>query len=141
MRFYPTGNISPFTKVPFILRLLLSTYPTKWFCEIRGHAIGVVSVVVVGVAVRVDIAEVVAVVVVSRPLPPIRCRTNKFYRNVPTWRLSRLVAFYNFGNEVVFLVNQFSEGLRHSIQLLYRFSCVYRLSARRRKCPLRVFHH
>lgn len=39
--------------------------------EIRGHAIGIPGVVVVRVAVRVHIAEVVAVVVIRRPLPPI----------------------------------------------------------------------
>ena len=40
--------------------------------EIGGEAIGIPGVVVVRVAVRVHIAEVVAVVVVRRTLPPIR---------------------------------------------------------------------
>ena len=40
--------------------------------ESGGEAIGIPGVVVVRVAVRVHIAEVVAVVVVRRTLPPIR---------------------------------------------------------------------
>ena len=47
------------------------TIPKKG-CEIGGEAIGIPGVVVVRVAVRVHIAEVVAVVVVRRTLPPIR---------------------------------------------------------------------
>lgn len=40
--------------------------------EIRGEAIRIPGVVVVRVAVGVDIAEVVGVVVIRRALPPIR---------------------------------------------------------------------
>lgn len=47
------------------------TIPKKG-CEIGGEAIGSPGVVGVRVAVRVHIAEVVAVVVVRRTLPPIR---------------------------------------------------------------------
>jgi len=42
------------------------------YYEIGGDSIRIVSVVIVGVAVVVDIAEIVAVVVISRTLPPIR---------------------------------------------------------------------
>jgi len=81
----PAGSISPFTKVRFIFSTTLINLSHKWFCEIRSHAIGIISVVIVGVAVRVDIAEIVAVVVISRPLPPIRTRPNKIYRNTPNF--------------------------------------------------------
>ena len=46
-------------------------------CEIRGHAVGIVGIVIVGVAVRVDIAEIVRVVVIRGTLPPIRSRTQQ----------------------------------------------------------------
>lgn len=44
--------------------------------EIRGEPIGITGIVVVRVAVGVHIAEVVGVVVIRRPLPPIRSRTH-----------------------------------------------------------------
>lgn len=45
------------------------------FYEIRGEPIGIPCVVVVRVAVRVHITEVVAVVAIRRTLPPIGCGT------------------------------------------------------------------
>ena len=44
--------------------------------ESRGEPIGIVGVVIVRVAVRVHIAEVVVVVVIRRTLPPVRSRTH-----------------------------------------------------------------
>lgn len=55
-------------------KLLFVTNPNG-ICEIRSHAIRIVSVVIVGVAVGVDIAEIVVVVVIRGTLPPIRSRT------------------------------------------------------------------
>lgn len=55
--------------------------------EIRGEPIGITGIVVVRVAVGVHIAEVVGVVVIRRPLPPIRSRTHG--RKTPTDRLYR----------------------------------------------------
>lgn len=59
--------------------------------ESRGEPIGIPGVVVVRVAVGVHIAEVVVVVVIRRPLPPIRSGTlwrkiptDRFYRDTPT---------------------------------------------------------
>lgn len=46
-----------------------------WPYEIRGEPIGIPCVVVVRVAVRVHIAEVVAVVAIRRTLPPISSGT------------------------------------------------------------------
>lgn len=57
--------------------LLRLTYPNAWLVyEIGGEPIGIARVVVVRVAVGVDIAEVVGVVVIRRTLPPIRSRTH-----------------------------------------------------------------
>ena len=73
--------------------------------EIRGHAIGIPGVVVVRVAVRVHIAEVVAVVVIRRPLPPIGRRTprgkpkhptDRFYRNTPI-KLLTILIYHSLG--------------------------------------------
>ena len=47
-----------------------SLLATRFF-EIRGNPEGIISVVIVRVAVVVDIAEVVRVVVIRRTLPPI----------------------------------------------------------------------
>ena len=49
----------------------------KGLCEIRGHAVGIVGIVIVRVAVRVDIAEIVRVVVIRGTLPPISGRASK----------------------------------------------------------------
>lgn len=46
-------------------------------CEIWGDAIRIVSIVIVGVTVRIDIAEIVRVVVIRGTLPPIRGRTQQ----------------------------------------------------------------
>ena len=46
-------------------------------CEIWGNAIRIVSVVIVRVTVRIDIAEIVRVVVIRGTLPPIRSRTQQ----------------------------------------------------------------
>lgn len=71
--------------------------------EIRGHAIGITRIVVVRVAVRVHIAEVVTVVVIRRPLPPIGRRTlmgklkhptDRFYRNTPINLLTILICHF-----------------------------------------------
>ena len=48
--------------------------------EAEGHAIAVAGVVIVGVAVAVDIAEVVGVAAIRRTLPPVVRRTSKDYR-------------------------------------------------------------
>ena len=45
--------------------------------ESEGHAIAVAGVVIVGVAVAVDIAEVVGVAAFRRTLPPVVRRTTK----------------------------------------------------------------
>ena len=48
--------------------------------ESEGHAIAVAGVVIVGVAVAVDIAEVVGVAAIRRTLPPVVRRTTKSNR-------------------------------------------------------------
>lgn len=48
--------------------------------ESEGHAIAVAGVVIVGVAVAVDIAEVVGVAAIRRTLPPVVRRTTKSSR-------------------------------------------------------------
>ena len=48
--------------------------------ESEGHAIAVAGVVIVGVAVAVDIAEVVGVAAIRRTLPPVARRTTKSSR-------------------------------------------------------------
>ena len=51
---------------------------TTDLCEVaesEGHAITVAGVVIVGVAVAVDIAEVVGVAAIRRTLPPVVRRT------------------------------------------------------------------
>jgi hypothetical protein len=82
--------------------------------EIRSEPIGIPCVVVVRVAVGVDIAEVVTVVVIRRTLPPIRSRTHRrkiptdrFNRNTPiTFKnLSSLVAFQHIGQQAVLDIN------------------------------------
>lgn len=73
-RAFATGSVSPFTMVFSSPKLLFVTNPNG-ICEIRSHAIRIVSVVIVGVAVGVDIAEIVVVVVIRGTLPPIRSRT------------------------------------------------------------------
>ncbi len=87
-----TGSISPFVKVVFhpTLGYCLLTHSHCWPYEIRGEPIGIPCVVIVRVAVRVHIAEVV-VVVIRRTLPPVSSRTrewetptDRFYRNTPT---------------------------------------------------------
>ena len=75
--------------------------------EIRGEPIGIVGVVIVRVAVGVDIAEIVVVVVIRRTLPPVSRRTrewetptDRFYRNTPIkvkTRLPPFVALENIG--------------------------------------------
>lgn len=73
-RAFATGSVLPFTMVFSSPKLLFVTNPNG-ICEIRSHAIRIVSVVIVRVAVGVDIAEIVAVVVIRGTLPPIRSRT------------------------------------------------------------------
>ena len=56
---------------------------TTDLCEVaesEGHAITVVGVVVVGVAVAVDITEVGSVVRIRRTLPPVVRRNGNNYR-------------------------------------------------------------
>ena len=56
---------------------------TTDLCEVaesEGHAIRVAGVVIVGVAVAVDITEVVGVAVTRRTLPPVVRRTTKSSR-------------------------------------------------------------
>lgn len=76
--------------------------------EIGGKPVGIVTTVIVGVAVGVHIAEVVGVVVIGRTLPPIRSGTlgrptlptDRFYRNTPIkvkTRLPPFVALENIG--------------------------------------------
>mgnify|MGYP007128688093 CR=1 FL=1 len=88
-----------------------------WPYEIRGEPIGITGIVVVRVAVRVHIAEVVSVVVIRRTLPPIRSSTRKetptdrFSRNTPIKSLNLLppfVAFKHIGQHGVFGVNEFA---------------------------------
>ena len=102
------GHSSPFG----LLRLTqtISVY------EIRGDAIGIPCVVIVRVAVRVHIAEVVAVVVIRRTLPPPsrgtergkRLPTDRFYRNTPInfhRRLPALIAFQHIGQKTIFCID------------------------------------
>ena len=65
----------------------------------RGETTGIPCVVVVRVAVRVDIAEIVGVVVIWRTHPPIgssnneqKSRYDKINRDTPNFSLSFLVA-------------------------------------------------
>jgi hypothetical protein len=44
--------------------------------ESEGHAIGIAGVVIVGVAVAVDIAEIRGVAGIRRALPPVGCRAD-----------------------------------------------------------------
>ena len=76
---FVTGSISPFVRVVFhpTLGYCLLTHSHRWPYEIRGEPIGIPCVVIVRVAVRVHIAEVVVVVVIRRTLPPIRSRTRE----------------------------------------------------------------
>lgn len=76
---FVTGSISPFVKVVFhpTLGYCLLTHSHLWPYEIRGEPIGIPCVVIVRVAVRVHIAEVVVVVVIRRTLPPNRSRTRE----------------------------------------------------------------
>ena len=56
---------------------------TTDLCEVaesEGHAIAVAGVVIVGIAVAVDIAEVVGVAAIRRTLPPVVRRTTKSSR-------------------------------------------------------------
>ena len=88
-----TGSISPFVKVVFhpTLGYYLLTHNHLWPYEIRGEPIGITRIVIVRVAVRVHIAEVISVVVIRRTLPPISGRTRepkstptgRFYRDAP----------------------------------------------------------
>ena len=64
-------------------------------CEIRGHAVGIVGIVVVRVAVRVDIAEIVRVVVVRGTLPPISGRASK-RTDQRTERISEIHPSYQY---------------------------------------------
>ena len=84
--------------------------------EIRGDAIGIPCVVIVRVAVRVHNAEVVAVVVIRRTLPPPssgtergkRLPTDRFYRNTPInfhRRLPALIAFQHIGQKTIFCID------------------------------------
>ena len=82
--------------------LLCSTQPFLAY-EIGGQPIGITRIVVVRVAVRVHIAEVVTVVVIRRPLPPIGRRTlmgklkhptDRFYRNTPINLLTILICHF-----------------------------------------------
>ena len=76
---FVTGSVSPFVKVVFhpTLGYCLLTHSHRWPYEIRGEPIGIPCVVIVRVAVRVHIAEVVVVVVIRRTLPPNRSRTRE----------------------------------------------------------------
>lgn len=56
---------------------LVTVFDQFVVCEIWGDAIRIVSVVIVGVTVRIDIAEIVRVVVIRGTLPPIRSRTQQ----------------------------------------------------------------
>ena len=56
---------------------LVTVFDPFVVCEIWGDAIRIVSVVIVGVTVRIDIAEIVRVVVIRGTLPPIRGRTQQ----------------------------------------------------------------
>lgn len=69
---HQTGSASPFVWVIVHSpsELLCSTQPFLAY-EIGGQPIGITRIVVVGVAVGVHIAEVVAVVVIRGTLPPI----------------------------------------------------------------------
>ena len=98
--------------------------------EIRGEPIGITGIVVVRVAVGVHIAEVVGVVVIRRPLPPIRSRThgrknpNRQVLQRYTHRnqnLPPLITLQNAGQQAVLSINQFTEVLCHTFQL---FLCV-----------------
>lgn len=98
--------------------------------EIRGEPIGITGIVVVRVAVGVHIAEVVGVVVIRRPLPPIRSRThgrknpNRQVLQRYTHRnqnLPPLITLQNAGQQAVLSINQFTEVLCHTFQL---FLCI-----------------
>ena len=84
--------------------------------ESEANAVGVVGVVIVRVAVAVHIAEVVAVVVIRRTLPPPssgtergkRLPTDRFYRNTPInfhRRLPALIAFQHIGQKTIFCID------------------------------------
>ena len=60
-----------------------------WLTKSGGEPIGIPCVVVVGVAVRVHIAEVVAVVVIRGTLPPISSGTPGVRRTTPRQGLQR----------------------------------------------------
>ena len=86
-RAFATGSVPPFTMVFSSPKLLFVTNPNG-ICEIRSHAIRIVSVVIVGVAVGVDIAEIVVVVVIrgTQPPPGRQGRPNTkehIFRNTP----------------------------------------------------------
>lgn len=99
--------------------------------EIRGEPIGIVGVVIVRVAVGVDIAEIVVVVVIRRTLPPVRSRThggtktpNRQVLQKYTHRNQNLppfVTFQNVGEQTILGIDKFAKFLRHTLQF---FLCV-----------------
>lgn len=69
--------------------------PSHGGYESGGYAVGTTRTVVVGIAVLVDIAEVVGVVTIRRTEPPPSGRST--YRGTPLKTLSALIAFKHFG--------------------------------------------
>lgn len=90
-RAYRSGSISPFTKGPVRFLLHLTRSP-RGVVKSGGHGPGIVRVVVVGVAVGVDKAEIVRVRRIDGPAPRIgrrqstrRPATRHVFRDTPKW--------------------------------------------------------
>ena len=79
--------------------------------ESGGDAIRIARVVVVRTTVRVDIAEVIGVVVIRRPQPPITGRGLTEAHPYIESCLPFLVAFQQGGKQPIFIIYLFTQGL------------------------------
>lgn len=94
------GKYFSFHKCHSSLSLLFATCPFGR-CEIWGDAIRIVGIVIVRVAVGVDIAEIVVVVVIRGTLPPISreppTHPGRFCRNTPIYYEFTCLQLFPYG--------------------------------------------